>query len=153
MLAEHGRVIYVTYRKPDTQKLTRQWLADYGFPSPEYAYCSEYSYDKIKYAQQEAGQGEQVIIVDNDIIAAMIGFRAFCTKHRDQGFALLNRIGFVIYGNQEPDPVQHPKIAPVLRLPLKRLVDWQHIAIFLQGDFYELTQQIIRRQYSTAAVQ
>jgi len=31
MLAEHGRVIYVTYRKLETEELTRQWLAAYSF--------------------------------------------------------------------------------------------------------------------------
>lgn len=150
-LAEYGRVIYVTYRKPDTEQITRRWLANNGFPSPEGAYCSEYSYDKIKYAQQEAEEEEQVIMVDNDIKGVMIGFRAFCTNYREQGKTLLNRIGFILYGDQVLDPVQYPKIAPVMRLPLKRLVDWQDTPSFLQGDFHGLVQQLAQRQ-SRAAV-
>ena len=146
-LSQYGKIIYVTYRKPETEELTRRWLASYGFPSPERAYCSEYAYDKPKHALQDAGGEELVVMIDNDMEGAMIGFRAFCTQHQDLGARLLKRLGFIVYGNQELDPVKTPKIAPVLKhLPLKRLVDWQQISSFLQGDFHELASAIARRQ-------
>jgi len=147
LLAQYGKIIYVTYRKPDTEELTRRWLASYGFPSPERAYCSEYSYDKPRYALQDAHEEDQVVLIDNDMARTIIGFRTFCTQHRDLGTRLLKRLGLIVYGHQELDPVKTPKIAPVLKhLPLKRLVDWQQISSFLQGDFHELAYAIARRQ-------
>jgi hypothetical protein len=38
-LALVGKIIYLTLRKPYSEQLTREWLAHYGFPSADQAYC------------------------------------------------------------------------------------------------------------------
>src|SRR5260370_5981125 len=43
LVSEGGRVIYTTCRPPAAEQLTRDWLARYGFPSPDQVHiCEKY---------------------------------------------------------------------------------------------------------------
>jgi hypothetical protein len=104
-LALLGKIIYVTLRKPYSEQLTREWLAWYGFPSPDQAYCCEHFEFKYLEAYHHLQDSESLTMIDDNIRGLIGRFPTLARTHVDVARSLLHRISFVLIGNQVLDPI------------------------------------------------
>jgi hypothetical protein len=104
-LALLGKIIYLTLRKPYSEQLTREWLASYGFPSPDQAYCCEHFEFKYLKAHHHLQEGEPLTMIDDNIRSLIGRFPTLARIHTDVAHSLLRRISFVLIGNQVLDPI------------------------------------------------
>ena len=100
-----GKIIYVTLRKPYSEQLTREWLAWYGFPSPDQAYCCQHFEFKYLEAYHHLQECESLTMVDDNIRGLIGRFPTLAREHTDVAHSLLRRISFVLIGNQVLDPI------------------------------------------------
>jgi hypothetical protein len=109
-LADLGRILYVTLRKPLSEQLTRTWLASYEFPSPSSVCCCEHYQHKYLAAYQQAEEGEYVMLIDDNAPSLIARFKPFFDEYRDAANSLRKRLAVVAYGAKEPPawPFQKP---------------------------------------------
>ena len=120
-LARVGRLIYVSLRKPVSLALTRDWLARYGFPSWEQAFCcGESCHLKYMRAYEHAETGERVTLIDDYAREMMRCFRILGQVDLSVARSLLPRLSFVAYGNIPVDPIP----SKLERFPVARIPAW-----------------------------
>lgn len=109
-LALLGRIMYLTLRKPESEQLTRDWLAVHGFPSPTDVFsCEHYQYKYLE-AHRHADVDEYVMIIDDNYRPLLARFKTFFDEYRDIANSLRKRLAVVAYGAKEPPrwPFQKP---------------------------------------------
>ena len=122
-LAQHGKVIYTTCRQPESEQLTRQWLAQYDFPSAENVFICNHYHWKYIHAHTVAQPGEMILLID-DLVEKMVpAFRTLAIQKRDMAINLAKRMAVVAIGQETP-----PHFAKV-PFPILALPSWQAAGI------------------------
>jgi len=111
-----AHIIYTTCRPSTSRQLTQEWLARYGFPSPEQVFTCERYHTKFIHAQRIADPKDPVILIDDQIEKMVPAFRVLIKHERPIALSLIKRIIFVQIGQSEP-PTFPPVPFPVLALP------------------------------------
>src|SRR5579883_2591457 len=85
-------IIYTTCRQPESEQLTREWLARHGFPCPDQAYCCQHYHYKYLKAHELAKPEELVVVIDDQVENMINGFRALAHRHTDLARQLYRRL-------------------------------------------------------------
>lgn len=120
-LANDGiSIIYTTCRQPESERLTRDWLAHHGFPCPDQAYCCQHYHYKYLKAHELAEPEEPVLVIDDQVENMINGFRALAHSHADIARQLYRRLAVVAFAcDKVPTfPVKVP-------FPVVILKSWQ----------------------------
>lgn len=126
LVEEGGRIIYTTCRQAESQHLTQQWLAHYGFPNPEHVFCCEHYHDKYISAHQIAEPREPVVLVDDQIPKMVPAFRVLAQQDRTIALNLILRIVMVQIGQEQSPTFPFPVPFPVVACPSWRREDLEH---------------------------
>jgi uncharacterized HAD superfamily protein len=94
---EGANVIYTTCRQPESEQLTRDWLARHGFPYPDRAYCCQHYHHKYLKAHELAESEEPVIVIDDQVENMVNGFRALAHSHAEVARQLYRRLAVVAF--------------------------------------------------------
>lgn len=117
MASDGARIVYVTCRKPEAERLTRAWLAEHGFPYADSAtMCAHYHYKYLAIHEQAAAR-EPVVLIDDRGETMLRAFGRLARLHSDVAVSLVSRLAVVAFDADEPPAVPFKVPFPVLALP------------------------------------
>lgn len=97
-LANDGiTIIYTTCRQPESERLTRDWLARHSFPHPDQAYCCQHYHYKYLKAHEFAEPEEPVVVIDDQVEHMIHGFQALAHSHADSARQLYRRLAVAAF--------------------------------------------------------
>lgn len=101
VLANQGRVIYVTCRVPALYETTITWLASHGYPCPESVrLCTNYK-DKYLHAHEAAAPDEPILLIDDQAEQIVRAFQHVARSHPDIAMSLIPRLTMAAYAPKE----------------------------------------------------
>lgn len=124
-LSSAGDVAYATVRKPDVEQITREWLANNGFPSPERVImCQSVAHKLLALAPYPGG----LVLIDDRWRKALEVWPRLEEHAPDVAADLRQRLTLVAFGATQADL---PETSVVHVVPLS---DWSLLAdVFVQS--------------------
>lgn len=116
VLARSGKIIYVTCRQPGAESITSEWLARYGFPSPEQVTICPHYYYKYLVAYDQTKPREKIILVDDHAEEMVKSFFVMAKTHLDIAVSLRRRLAVVAFDHTEPPTFRFKVPFPVVAL-------------------------------------
>lgn len=117
-LAACGNVMYATVRASDVEQITREWLCQQGFPSPERVVMCQNVGQKLLALAQYPGR---VVLIDDRWRKLLEVWPRLVEYAPDVAADLLDRLTLVAFG-AGPGDLPESSVVPVVPLP-----DWHSV--------------------------
>ena len=119
LVREGARIIYPTCRQPESEQLTRAWLAQHGFPAPELAYCCQHYHYKLLKAYEFAAPDERIVVIDDRVKEVITGVVALYQRSHEVARSLAPRLAVVAFACE-----RLPTFPMTLPFPVATLASW-----------------------------